>query len=278
MGNDDDVMEIGGDQWNAITETAMAATAADTEMPASTEPAAANVSVSEAKTEESTKAETPAKNEKSTTSTPSQNNNQQRRGQKRKLKEDEPFVVHENEPEVDESVICLDWFNSDLSMRIDKNTMMIGEPFHKDGWGYVWSGAKATHGFNSGSVCYEVKLLDELETKVEPAVHELRLGWSTDDTDMQLGEAPCSFAYSGSAKKGRDCKFEDFGETFKKDDVVGAFLDLTGTSAIMTFTKNGVNQGVAYEIPHEELEGKALYPHVSSRNYKFEVNFGKVAI
>ena len=41
-------------------------------------------------------AETPAKNEKSTTSTPSQNNNQQRRGQKRKLKEDEPFVVHEN--------------------------------------------------------------------------------------------------------------------------------------------------------------------------------------
>ena len=41
-------------------------------------------------------AETPAKNEKPTTSTPSQNNNQQRRGQKRKLKEDEPFVMHEN--------------------------------------------------------------------------------------------------------------------------------------------------------------------------------------
>ena len=39
---------------------------------------------------------TPAKNEKPTTSTPAQNNNQQRRGQKRKLKEDEPFVVHEN--------------------------------------------------------------------------------------------------------------------------------------------------------------------------------------
>ena len=40
--------------------------------------------------------ETPVKNEKPATSTPSQNNNQQRRGQKRKLKEDEPFVVHEN--------------------------------------------------------------------------------------------------------------------------------------------------------------------------------------
>ena len=63
---------------------------------------------------------------------------------------------------------------------------------------------------------YEVKVLDELETKVEPSVHELRVGWSTDDTDMQLGEAPCSFAYSGSAKKGRGCNFEDYGETFKK--------------------------------------------------------------
>jgi hypothetical protein len=82
--DDDDVMEIGGDQWNAISETAMAESAADTEIPASIEPAAANVSVSEVKTDESTKAETPAKNEKSTTSTPSQNNNQQRRGQKKK--------------------------------------------------------------------------------------------------------------------------------------------------------------------------------------------------
>ena len=101
---------------------------------------------------------------------------------------------------------------------------MIGEPFHKDGWGYVWSGVKATHGFKTGAVWYEifttsfhcshiqniiiimtfppsteliltyfyfryeVKVLDELETKLEPAVHELRLGWSTDDTDMQLGK------------------------------------------------------------------------------------------
>ena len=92
-----------------------------------------------------------------------------------------------------------------------------------------------------------------METKVEPAVHELRLGWSTDDTDMQLGknfkhrsycisrkykvnivleikslnfpilfnlgESPCSFTYSGSAKKGTDCKFEEYGESFKKVNI-----------------------------------------------------------
>merc|ERR1711997_1210051 len=235
---------------NDVPEAEMEETANENEE--GNEEAVANVSVSqdqEMKTEESTKG-TPVKNEKPTTSAPQ--NNQQRRGQKRKLKEDEPFVVHENEPEIDESVICLDWFNSDLSMRIDKNTMMIGEPFHKDGWGYVWSGAKATHGFNSGSVCYEVKLLDELETKVEPAVHELRLGWSTDDTDMQLGESPCSFTYSGSAKKGTACKFEDYGEAFKKDDVIGAYLFFNGVNACMTFTKNGASQGVAFECPKEQ--------------------------
>ena len=48
-------MEIGGDQWNAINETAMAESAADAEIPGSIEPAAANVSVSEVKTDESTK-------------------------------------------------------------------------------------------------------------------------------------------------------------------------------------------------------------------------------
>merc|ERR1712223_1292759 len=46
----------------------------------------------------------------------------------------------------------------------------------------------------------------------------------------------------------------------------------------MTFTKNGVSQGVAFEFPKEQLEGKALFPHVSSRNYKFEVNFGNSVI
>merc|ERR1712051_1136112 len=146
------------------------------------------------------------------------------------------------------------------------------------GWGYVWSGVKATHGFKSGAVWYEVKVLDELETKLEPAVHELRLGWSTDDTDMQLGESPCSFTYSGSAKKGTACKFEDYGEAFKKDDVIGAYLLFNGVNACMTFTKNGVSQGVAYEVSEAELAGKALYPHISSRNFKFEVNFGNSVI
>lgn len=40
------------------------------------------------------------------------------------------------------------------------------------------------------------------------------------------------------------------------------------------FTLNGIKQEIAFEIPKESLEGKALFPHVLSKNISFEVNFG----
>ena len=60
------------------------------------------------------------------------------KGVKRKRNEDEPFVVVEDEPEIDESLLCLDWHNSDISLKIDKTSLMTAEPLHKDGWGFVW--------------------------------------------------------------------------------------------------------------------------------------------
>ena len=40
-------------------------------------------------------------------------------------------MVTENEPEIGETVVCLDWYDSDLSMRIDKEEHMSGEPFNR---------------------------------------------------------------------------------------------------------------------------------------------------
>ena len=201
----------------------------------------------------------------------------QRRGMKRKMNDDEPMVITENEPEVGENVLCLDWYDSDLSMRIDKEGFMIGEPFNREGWGYVWSGARATHGFNAGKIGYEVKLVDNLESKLEgeARLHELRLGWSANDTSMQLGESGQSYSYNGNGKKATGNKFEAYGATFAKDDVVGAFVDLTSDPVTFHFTKNGEDQGVAFSVPKSELASKALFPHVSSRNVKFDCNFGQ---
>jgi heterogeneous nuclear ribonucleoprotein U-like protein 1 len=73
---------------------------------------------------------------------------------------------------------------------------------------------------------------------------------------------------------GHNSTFEEYGEKFAKNDVIGAFLDLDGDEISMTFTKNGEDQGDAFQIPKEKLLGRALFPHIMARNVKFEVNFG----
>ena len=206
-----------------------------------------------------------------------QNQNQNKRGQKRKRNDDEPFVVNEDEPEIDENFLCFDWFNSDVTMKIDRETHMGGEPFYKDGWGYIWSGARATHGFTAGKLYFEVKLTEHMEAKLEGEknLHELRLGWSTDDSPLTLGEYPTSACFSGSGKKGKNSVFEEYGQSFAKDDVVASMIEFTRSEVIMSFAKNGENLGEAFRFPKSELAGKPFFPHVSSRNVKFDANFGK---
>ncbi len=61
---------------------------------------------------------------------------------------------------------------------------------------------------------------------------------------------------------GTNSKFEDFGATFAKDDVIGAYVDLESDPIQISFTKNGESQGTAFEVAKSELEGKALFPHI----------------
>ena len=202
-------------------------------------------------------------------------------------------MVVEDEPEIDESSVCLDWFNSDLSLRISKEGFMVAEPFFKDGWGYVWSGARATYGYEAGKVCFEVKLVEEMESKLEGVknLHELRLGWTLDEDSYLVGENKArkpggnvcrktltsmislfqiSFCYSGSGKKGKDCVFEDYGTSFAKGDVVTAYADLDSEPAVFSFAKNGEAQGTAFEIPKADLEGKAIFPTINTRYVRFQ--------
>merc|ERR1712106_469110 len=83
------------------------------------------------------------------------------KGTKRKM-DDEPFEVKENEPEIADSLLCLDVYNSALNLRINED-FMSGLPFSRDGWAYCYAGARATYGFNKGKVWFEVKYVDNLE-------------------------------------------------------------------------------------------------------------------
>jgi len=225
-------------------------------------------------TEEVAKTETPKKEEAEAKADDAKKA-EEGKGTKRKL-DDEPFEVKENEPEIPEKLVCLDWHNSDLNLRITDD-LMSGIPFSRDGWGFCYAAARATYGFNSGKVWYEVKYLDNMEIKVEKdsTTFDLRVGWSTNCSNLMLGEDDLSWCYSSAEGKMAHMKtFEEYGEKFEKGDVIGAFIDFTQDEINVTFSKNGEDQGDAFQIAKSELAGKSLFPHIMSRNVKFEVNFG----
>ena len=104
--------------------------------------------------------------------------------------------------------------------------------------------------------------------------HVVRVGFSCDDTSLQLGEEKNSFGYGGTAKASTDCKFNDYGQTFQQDDVITCYLDLDDEKKTISFAKNGEDLGVCFD-DLASVEEKALYPHVLTKNTRFEVNFGQ---
>ena len=122
-----------------------------------------------------------------------------------------------------------------------------------------------------------MKYVDNLDVKVEKdaVTFDLRVGWSSNKGSLMLGEDDQSWCYSSAEGKMAHMKtFEEYGEKFTKGDVVGAYIDFEGDEVSLTFTKNGEDQGDAFQIPKAELNGEALFPHIMARNVKFDVNFG----
>ena len=58
----------------------------------------------------------------------------------------------------DISKVVLDCYNSDMNLLIMKENHCKATPFTDQGWGYVWSGARATYGYDQGKVMFEVKV------------------------------------------------------------------------------------------------------------------------
>ncbi|XP_046446936.1 heterogeneous nuclear ribonucleoprotein U-like protein 1 [Daphnia pulex] len=172
----------------------------------------------------------------------------------------------EDEPECDGSLVVLDWYNSDLNLTINKTDFVSGAPLTEAVFAYMYAGARATYGFENGKVCYEVKVTENLAVSYleesEPNRHIVCVGWSVDSTSYQLGEDPFSYGYGGTAKISQNCEFKDYGVPFKLNDVVGVYLKKK-------------NQGVAFSLPREELNGRALFPHILTKSCRFEVNFGQ---
>ncbi len=93
---------------------------------------------------------------------------------------------------------------------------------------------------------------------------------------MFLGEFNDSFAYTSTGKKmsktNDEWIEENYGESFGVNDVLASYIELDEQFIRISFTKNGVDYGQAFE--HPRTNSNPFYPHILVKNAKFECNFG----
>ncbi|KAK6320985.1 hypothetical protein J4Q44_G00079610 [Coregonus suidteri] len=188
--------------------------------------------------------------------------------------------AEEEEEDFDDTLVAIDTYNCDLHFKVSRDRYS-GYPLTIEGFAYLWSGAR---GFlwrqQKGVFCFEMKINEEISVKhlpsSEPDPHVVRIGWSLDTCNTQLGEEPFSYGYGGTGKKSSKCKFEDYGEKFGENDVLGCYIDFdSGEEVEMAFSKNGKWLDVGFRVSREELAERPLFPHVLVKNCAIEFNFGQ---
>ena len=118
----------------------------------------------------------------------------------------------------------------------------------------------------------------------------VRIGWSVPMAQLDLGTYNQGFRYGGTGKKSFAKQFDDYGETFGANDVVGSLLDLDQMK--IRFFKNGSysnrtvdwgeplpsaplgkDLGHAFDIPRP-LQQSSFFAHVCLKSCDVQVNFG----
>ncbi|NWS65070.1 HNRL2 protein, partial [Chunga burmeisteri] len=185
------------------------------------------------------------------------------------------------EGEDDETVVILDTYTSDLHFKASKDRYG-GQPLFFEKFPSLWAGARSTHGVTKGKICFEAK------------VRILREGGDTTHDDGGFAgifrprrggypgaripgrEDEFSYGYDGRGLKVENGRFEEFGQTFGENDVIGCFANFEGEELVeLSFSKNGEAVGTAFQIGKGSLADRALLPHVLCKNCVVELNFGQ---
>lgn len=125
-----------------------------------------------------------------------------------------------------------------------------------------WGGCRATGSIKSrGKAYFEIIVEDE---------GLCRVGWSSQNSSLDIGTDSESFGYGGTGKKSHNRKFEDYGETFGLNDVIGCWIDMD--DKCIGFTKNGISLGKAFDIP-KKLYETSFFPAVTLKNAQVQFNF-----
>lgn len=86
--------------------------------------------------------------------------------------------------------MCAD--DSDLNQYLELPELRSVVALSEGALAHAWAGARASHGLRLGRVCYELRV-GAVVTTTESADKDsvasgLRVGWSTDDSTLHLGE------------------------------------------------------------------------------------------
>lgn len=102
--------------------------------------------------------------------------------------------------------------------------------------------ARASVGVSEGSWFFECKIKGQ---------GHYRVGWATRQAELQapVGFDKFSFGYGDLASKLHESNRQPYGETYSEGDVVGSLLAFAHVNTVRFF-RNGVDQGVAFEVPN----------------------------
>ncbi|VDP43690.1 unnamed protein product, partial [Soboliphyme baturini] len=123
-----------------------------------------------------------------------------------------------------------------------------------------------------------IKMLEEIDISAESKTeevyaHELRVGWATADQPLRLGERAGSFAYCSNGKIATKNFFTAWGPDFWPNDVVACLIDYEQRT--LSMMKNGECIGVAFQLDKKQ-DAPVLFPCITTKNVRFEVNFGQM--
>jgi ATP-dependent RNA helicase DDX1 len=134
----------------------------------------------------------------------------------------------------------------------------------------AWQGVRATRGVARGRWYFTARPDDE---------GLCRVGWSAGDAALNLGTDARGFGYGGTGMKSNAGKFDAYGETYGKGDVVTCLLAFDGQTGAATagFLQNGRSLGTAFQAAAAGGSGAdgALFPAVALKNAQVSVDFAE---
>ncbi|KAG7265895.1 hypothetical protein CRUP_009499 [Coryphaenoides rupestris] len=126
-----------------------------------------------------------------------------------------------------------------------------------------WHGCRSTKGVTKGKHYYEVSCHDQ---------GLCRVGWSSSLAALDLGTDKYGFGFGGTGKKSHNKQFDSYGEEFTMHDTIGCYLDLD--QGHMSFSKNGTDLGLAFEIP-PHMKNQPIFASCVLKNAELKFNFGE---